>query len=914
MDHEALMSADSQSLPASPIAAELLRNGAPSGPGQAAASAVLERITDAFFALDQEWRFTYLNDQAERLLSRTRADLLGRCIWAEFPQAVGSTFEREYRGAVESGASADFEEFYAPLDTWFEVRAYPSQDGLSVFFRDVTKQRATALALAESERRLRLAMSAARLGSFAWDMTTGRVDWSEDIERMHGIPVGSFEGTFDAYQRDMHAEDRDRVLAIVAASVERGESHHLEYRIVRPDGAIRWLRAHGQYERDPATGRPSRLVGVCQDVTEEREAEDASRFQRYILQLVADNATSALFMMDRDGHPTFMNPAAERMTGYTLAEIRDFPLHYAVHRLHPDGSRYPMAECPIDRALPENSDVRAHEDVFVRKDGSFFPVLCAASPIIEDGIPVGTVVEVRDVTEEKTSRERLRMLTEAIPVQVWTATPDGGLDYVSRRVVDYFGASETVLMGNGWTALVHPDDLPMAASRWTQALESGQPYEAEFRLRRADGQYRWHLARALPQRDVRGSLTRWFGSNTDIDDRRMAEQERDRVLAEAQAARFNLFRAFEQAPAAISVTEGPDHVATTQNAISRQLVAGRNLIGIPVREALPELEGQGFFEILDGVYASGEPFEGRELPVRWDPRGDGQLHDGLFDVVYQPLRDGTGQVYGILSHSLEVTEQVRARREVERKAAKLARLANALQQTNKELDQFAYVASHDLKAPLRGIANLAQWIEEDLGDRITGESLEHMRLLKGRVHRMEGLIDGILAYSRAGRASVSPEHIDVPLLLREVIDLLAVPSHVEFDIASDIPPLVAERTPLQQVFLNLIGNAVKYGALGRDAAHVRVHCEVEDDHVEFIVSDDGPGIAPEFHDRVWGIFQTLQPRDKVEGTGIGLSVVKKIIETRGGRVWLVSAPGEGASFHFTMPRVARREAVEPDDD
>jgi PAS domain S-box-containing protein len=178
-------------------------------------------------------------------------------------------------------------------------------------------------------------------------------------------------------------------------------------------GRITWTQAHAYPVRD-ASGAVARVVLSHEDVTARREAEEALARQSALTRLVAGNATSALFMMDRDGHPTYMNPAAEAMTGWTLDEIRGMPLHYAIHHTRPDGSAYPMAECPIDRALPENSDVRAHPDVFVRKDGSFFPVLCAASPIVENGVPVGTVVEVRDVTAERAAEAAMRELTREL--------------------------------------------------------------------------------------------------------------------------------------------------------------------------------------------------------------------------------------------------------------------------------------------------------------------------------------------------------------------------------------------------------------------------------------------------------------------------------------------------------------------
>ena len=225
--------------------------------------------------------------------------------------------------------------------------------------------------------------------------------------------------------------------------------------------------------------------------------------------------------------------------------------------------------------------------------------------------------------------------------------------------------------------------------------------------------------------------------------------------------------------------------------------------------------------------------------------------------------------------------------------------AMRLEQSNRELDHFAYVASHDLKAPLRGIANLAQWIEEDLADRLTGESVEHMRLLKGRVHRMEALIDGILTYSRAGRVHENLERVDTGRLIADCVEILAIPTGTHVVAEPSMPVIITERVPLQQVLMNLIGNAIKYGE--RADLTVRVTSTAEDNFIHFAVADNGPGIEPQYHERIWQIFQTLAPRDRVESTGIGLSVVRKLVETRGGRAWVESDPGHGSTFHFTWP-------------
>lgn len=238
--------------------------------------------------------------------------------------------------------------------------------------------------------------------------------------------------------------------------------------------------------------------------------------------------------------------------------------------------------------------------------------------------------------------------------------------------------------------------------------------------------------------------------------------------------------------------------------------------------------------------------------------------------------------------------------EVSRQAAEEA--AAAMAEAYRQLDQFAYVASHDLKAPLRGIANLAQWIQDDASDRLSGESAEHLRLLQGRVQRMEALIDGILAYSRAGRVSAAPEEVDTGALVREVIDLIAPPEGVTILVPDDLPTLQTELLPLQQVFMNLIVNAVKYSRAERTDPKVYIEWCDSGEATEFVVRDNGPGIAPEFHERVWGIFQVLTARDKIEGTGVGLAVVKKIVENRGGHVSLESTPGEGATFRFSWPK------------
>ncbi|SEK28254.1 His Kinase A (phospho-acceptor) domain-containing protein [Stigmatella aurantiaca] len=231
-------------------------------------------------------------------------------------------------------------------------------------------------------------------------------------------------------------------------------------------------------------------------------------------------------------------------------------------------------------------------------------------------------------------------------------------------------------------------------------------------------------------------------------------------------------------------------------------------------------------------------------------------------------------------------------------------LRKALEKSHADLDQFVYVASHDLKAPLRGISNLSQWLEEDLGPQLGAEPRRQLELLRGRVQRMESMIDGLLDYSRAGRVRHKPERVEVSRLVHEVMEQLPAWASARLELGPGMPALTTERMALQQVFRNLLSNALRHAR--REELVVRVEAGDAQDFHHFRVADNGPGIAPQYHEKIWGLFQTLVARDKVEGSGMGLCVVKRLVESRGGRVWVESAEGAGATFHFTWPKPQER--------
>lgn len=228
------------------------------------------------------------------------------------------------------------------------------------------------------------------------------------------------------------------------------------------------------------------------------------------------------------------------------------------------------------------------------------------------------------------------------------------------------------------------------------------------------------------------------------------------------------------------------------------------------------------------------------------------------------------------------------------------RLIAELEKANAELDQFAYAASHDLRAPLRGISNLASWIDEDLPDTTDPATKEHLRLLKVRAARMDRLINGLLELARVGRTRQKPERIDVTELLHETIELTNPREESRIMMIGEMPMLVTERAALQQVFLHLISNALQHA--GRDDVVIRISAIDRGDEWELAIADNGVGIPPEHHERVWQLFQTLQSRDVVETTGIGLAIVRKQVHSNGGRAWIDPVPTSGATIRFTWPK------------
>ena len=355
-------------------------------------------------------------------------------------------------------------------------------------------------------------------------------------------------------------------------------------------------------------------------------------------------------------------------------------------------------------------------------------------------------------------------------------------------------------------------------------------------------------------------------------------------------AERNFANIIEHSPNAIITVDRQGRIDVVNAQAARLFGYGRDeLRGQPIECLLPSRFTSQHVGLREQYLATptARPMgAGRDLQGQ---HKDGSLID--VEVALAPLLDAAGTATGVIATVIDI----RHRLETERL---LARQVEQLVRTNEELDRFAYVASHDLKAPLNAIQKLVSWIEEDCASLLPPPSFRHLELLKQRSQRLMRLLDDLLAYSRVGREEHPVASMDLAAVVEEVFSMMGAPDG--FTCAAQHVTVTLPRTPLETILRNLISNAIKHH--DRTAGHIEVECTVTPQQYLFRVRDDGPGIPSDMHDKALAMFQTLRPRDEVEGSGMGLALVKKIVEVQNGQLKLESGEDRGLVVSFRWPR------------
>jgi PAS domain S-box-containing protein len=499
-------------------------------------------------------------------------------------------------------------------------------------------------------------------------------------------------------------------------------------------------------------------------------------------------------------------------------------------------------------------------------------------------LALANLIMVAVVEDRSRSQEQLQLVIRGTDAGIWDWNLLTSEVYLSPRWKSMLGYEDHEIVNRfeAWESRVHPDDHGRVLSSVREFLASREMYyEGEHRLRHRDGRFLWTLARAIALRDSNGRAVRMAGSTLDISSLKQTEL----ALRESES---HFSAAFDDSPIGMDLVDRQGRYVRVNDAYCRMLGFTREQL---LRKRVDDVTHP---DDLARDRESMRQFQaGERRTYQVEKRyvnSEGHVVWALLSVTL--VADANGQPLHYFGQAQDITRLKEDEEELRRQAQELAR-------SDQELDDFAYIASHDLKTPLRGIENLSKWISEDSAEALSEASREHLRKLRQRIARLDRLLDDLLQYSRAGQQLGDVMPVQTGPLVRSVVELLTLPEGFVVTVDDNMPWLTTYKTPLELVFRNLIDNAVKHH--DRTGGRIEVSAANQGRLVEFTIRDDGPGIPTEYHDLIFRMFQTLKPRDEVEGSGIGLAVVKKVVERQGGRVTVKPHNGRGTVFRFTWP-------------
>jgi PAS domain S-box-containing protein len=613
------------------------------------------------------------------------------------------------------------------------------------------------------------------------------------------------------------------------------------------------------------------------------------------LSSVLEHMSEGVMLVDASGQVYYQNPASLRIhglepNGAPLGTINELPVSW--QGWDEQGRALSLDEWPISRVTRgervQNQVLRARRS---QSNLEFFANYNGAPIYDDDGHIALSFITIQDITDRRLaeaeirdSEQRFRMLANSIPQLAWMARADGFLLWYNQRWHDYTGTTAQQMEGWGWESVHDPAVLPSVQSRWREAIARAQPFEMEFPLRAADGRFRNFLTRGQPIIDAEGRLVQWFGTCTDVDELKRIEQS----LRVTQARLESTLEASSVGTwtwdLASDLLIGDEFTARMFS-----MAAGTAGEGLPVAAYLQVVHEEDRKHVAENLERAIQRCGAYDVEYRVR-QADGASR--WLQARGRVEADGAGHASYFHGAVIDITD---------RKLTELSlREKNQLlERSNRDLEDFAYIASHDLKTPLSGIKSAALWLAEDLHD-LSDESQKLLGLMRGRITRMETLLDDLLAYSRVGRSAAAASETKLAEVFAGIVEVLNPPAHIEVRAEGELPVIITARAQLEQVLRNLINNAIKHH--DKQRGEVVVSAKRVGDFVEFSVRDDGPGILPQFHEKIFELFQTLKRRDETESTGMGLAIVKKLVERQNCRITVHSeGNATGTEFRFLWP-------------
>lgn len=750
-------------------------------------------------------------------------------------------------------------------------------------------------------------------------------------------------------------------------------------------------------------------------------------------QLILQSTEEGIYGIDTKGYCTFINPAAAEMIGYNVRECLGKNMHDLIHYKHTDGTAYAESDCPIYMSRNKLEGCRIESEIFMRKDGSSFPVRYSSTPIIENGTIKGAVIVFNDITERinaeeqlKKSEQRFKALVQEGSDLISIVDAEGNYNYTSPLYKDYLDLSKTALEGKNAFDFVHPEDVEKLKKEFEALKVQKRIKSSPYRFMHKSKSWRWMQSMGTDLQDdetVKGIVINTVDITELIDTQKklQASEARYRGFYESQTnfvirtdmegnytyvnKKFmedfgwlypdgevlginsmpsikeyhhpKVFEVVEECIAKpgkvvkveIDKPTKDDGVVTTLWDFVCLLNADGHpsemqCMGIDITERIrferalkenierfekvtqatndaiwdydlvndtlfwgkgfhtlfghdPEDSDVSFEKLISLIHPEDrteiaqkiEDFINNPANINWFAEYRFQRSDGSYALVIDRaifIRNEKGEATRAVGAMTDISYRKKNEEALKKLNEELEKRARELAITNTELEQFAYVASHDLQEPLRMVSSFLTQLEKKYGDVLDDKARQYIHFAVDGAHRMRQIILDLLEYSKVGKLKEERRDISLTEVLDEVKKLFyrkieKSNARIHYD---ELPVIKSYYTPLIQIFQNLISNSIKYTKQG-ETPEIHIKAQKQDDEWVISVQDNGIGIDPQYFEKIFVLFQRLHAKDKYEGTGMGLAIVKKNVEILGGRIWLKSGKGQGTTFYLAIPNIKK---------